>query len=140
MRAKEAGYDGMELHAAHAYMLLGSFLSPLRNGRRDEYGGKSLRVRAINEKAREGRAEDIRRCISCENCIDSMVDYQNLDCAVNAATGREETYVITPAEKRKRVVIVGADLAAIELAEFLSKRGRKAHVLEAAKRVALDWP
>lgn len=37
--AKEAGFDGIELHCAHAYMLLGSFLSPLRNKRVDEYGG-----------------------------------------------------------------------------------------------------
>ncbi len=39
-RAEQAGYDGIELHAAHSYMLLGSFLSPLRNFRSDEYGGK----------------------------------------------------------------------------------------------------
>ena len=38
-RAKEAGCDGVEIHAAHSYMLLGSFLSPLRNGRTDSYGG-----------------------------------------------------------------------------------------------------
>jgi NAD(H)-dependent 7beta-hydroxy-3-oxo-delta4-cholenoic acid oxidoreductase len=38
-RAREAGCDGMELHAAHSYMLVGSFLSPLRNKRADEYGG-----------------------------------------------------------------------------------------------------
>lgn len=38
-QAKLAGFDGIELHAAHAYMLLGSFLSPLRNKRTDEYGG-----------------------------------------------------------------------------------------------------
>lgn len=38
-RAKEAGFDGVELHCAHAYMLAGSFLSPLRNKRIDQYGG-----------------------------------------------------------------------------------------------------
>ncbi len=38
-RAKEAGCDGMQLHCAHAYMLAGSFLSPLRNKRTDKYGG-----------------------------------------------------------------------------------------------------
>ncbi|MFO8101329.1 MAG: FAD-dependent oxidoreductase [Dehalococcoidia bacterium] len=38
-RAREAGFDGMELHAAHAYMLIGSFLSSLRNRRTDRYGG-----------------------------------------------------------------------------------------------------
>jgi 7beta-hydroxy-3-oxochol-24-oyl-CoA 4-desaturase len=38
-RAREGGYDGLELHAAHSYMLLGSFISPLRNRRTDTYGG-----------------------------------------------------------------------------------------------------
>lgn len=38
-QAKCAGFDGIELHCAHGYMLLGSFLSPLRNKRTDKYGG-----------------------------------------------------------------------------------------------------
>ena len=38
-RAREAGCDAMEFHAAHSYMLAGSFLSPLRNKRTDAYGG-----------------------------------------------------------------------------------------------------
>ena len=37
-RAEEAGC-GIALHCAHAYMLPGAFLSPLRNKRMDEYGG-----------------------------------------------------------------------------------------------------
>lgn len=45
-RAREAGYDGIELHAAHSYMLLGSFLSPLRNHRTDEYAGNKFEGRA----------------------------------------------------------------------------------------------
>ncbi len=38
-RAKKAGADGVEIHAAHAHGLLGGFLSPLFNKRSDEYGG-----------------------------------------------------------------------------------------------------
>lgn len=264
VRAREAGYDGMELHAAHAYMLLGSFLSPLRNARRDEYGGKTLETRArllletlaavraavgpdfpitvslsgyerfpggraINEtqrlaqmlvaagasafrvsggttdslvtamvmssdfpddinvtqaqairqvvdvpvivvgrihtpehaervlaagradligmarpfladpewpnKARAGKASQIRRCISCENCIDSMRMAQNLNCAVNAATGRELSNVLTPAARRKHVVVIGGGPAGMEAARVANLRGHRVTLLECQGRL-----
>jgi 2,4-dienoyl-CoA reductase-like NADH-dependent reductase (Old Yellow Enzyme family) len=54
-RVKAAGFDGVELHAAHAY-LLSSFLSPLTNQRTDKYGGSLENrvhiIRAIMDQAR----------------------------------------------------------------------------------------
>lgn len=44
-RVLEAGYDGIELHAAHGYMFLGSFLAPQRNRRTDSYRGSSVEGR-----------------------------------------------------------------------------------------------
>lgn len=55
-RAEEAGFDGVQIHCGHAYMLPGAFLSPLRNHRGDEYGGSlDNRARLILEILAEVR-------------------------------------------------------------------------------------
>lgn len=54
-RAIEAGYDVVEVHGAHGY-LLHQFLSPLSNRRTDEYGGSfDNRTRMIVETTRRVR-------------------------------------------------------------------------------------
>lgn len=51
-RAKKAGFDGVQIHGAHSY-LLNQFLSPYYNKREDEYGGSlSNRARIVLDSYR----------------------------------------------------------------------------------------
>jgi 2,4-dienoyl-CoA reductase-like NADH-dependent reductase (Old Yellow Enzyme family) len=61
IRAQKAGFDGVQIHAAHGW-LLSQFLSPYFNKRRDDYGG-NVKNRArilleVLESARNGAGED----------------------------------------------------------------------------------
>ena len=81
-RAKAAGFDGVEIHSAHGY-LLSQFLSPAFNRRKDEYGGDiSNRARihldvlkAIRERV--GREFPVLIKMNCRDFDDKGLSLQD---------------------------------------------------------------
>jgi len=267
-RAREAGYDGIELHAAHGYMMLGSFLAPQRNRRTDDYRGDTVegRLRIVLEALAairsevgddfpitlrisgfervaggrpmydtaqvaprlveagvnafhvsggvidrlvskmvngsddgdglnvgaaaavrqavdvpviavgrlhdpdlaeqvlaDGRADfvamgrplladpelpnklrtggRVRRCISCENCIDSLEQRFSVDCAVNPRTGKEAELTLAPTRARKHLVVVGGGPGGLEAARVAAASGHRVTLLEAESELggAFRW-
>lgn len=73
-RCLQAGYDGVEVHLAHGY-LIHEFLSPLYNRRTDEYGGSfENRLRFAREVIREVRALAGDRIVGIRINGDELVD------------------------------------------------------------------
>lgn len=77
-------------------------------------------------KAFEGKAEDIVRCVGCnQGCYDGFVSTEMpfITCLRNPALGREEEYQIIRTENPKKVLIAGGGIAGLEAALQLKKRG-----------------
>ena len=82
-------------------------------------------------KAREGRLDDIRRCIGClEGCLAKIYEALPLTCAINPEAGREKQVPITPADVKKRVMVIGGGAAGLETARVAALRGHKVSLYE----------
>jgi len=90
----------------------------------------------LPKKAAAGIIDEIRPCIGCIRCIDNMtVKGQSLMCSVNAAVGNEREYEIKPAERRKKVLVVGGGPAGMEAARVAALRGHQVTLYEKQSRL-----
>ncbi len=86
------------------------------------------------QKIRDGREHDIRPCVGATYCLDRIYQGGEAYCIHNAATGRElrMPQIISAANRKRNIVIVGAGPAGMEAARVASERGHKVTVFEAA--------
>ena len=80
----------------------------------------------------EDREDEIRPCIGCGHCIDHQLQHGGRAiCSGNAVLARgDNDYTIRPAEKKKRVLVVGGGVAGVEAARIAAIRGHEVDLYE----------
>jgi 2,4-dienoyl-CoA reductase-like NADH-dependent reductase (Old Yellow Enzyme family)/thioredoxin reductase len=89
-------------------------------------------------KVREGREEDIRRCVAANYCWRSVIHGGRVQCIYNPTVGREARWgagTLVEASERKKALVIGAGPAGLEYARIAAARGHEVLVLEREQEV-----
>lgn len=90
-------------------------------------------------KARQGKLDDIRRCIACnQGCVGRLLKGVEISCLQNPAVGRERELgegTLVSASRTKRVLVVGGGPAGMEAARVAALRGHRVTLYERRERL-----
>jgi len=87
----------------------------------------------LPNKAFAGKCEDIRKCLTCNECLDTGVAKTYMvNCAINYGLGRGEAinFEMPPAAVPKKVLVVGGGSGGLEAARVAALRGHKVTLME----------
>jgi len=84
----------------------------------------------LPRKAQEGRLDDIRICIACNTCMQSIFRKGRIECLVNPSLGREKEMEIHPTSSPKNIMVIGGGPGGLNVASTLAKRGHNVFLYE----------
>lgn len=87
-------------------------------------------------KARMGKPEKIRPCLSChQGCAGRIFTGKELCCAVNPACMRENEYGLTKTLCAKKILVIGGGVAGMEAARVAKIRGHEVSIYEKSNKL-----
>jgi len=90
----------------------------------------------LPNKARDGREEEIRLCMNCnEGCWGRCQEMLPITCVQNPEAGRENELRIIPARQSKTVLVVGGGLAGMSAARVAALKGHRVQLFERNDRL-----
>lgn len=116
-----------------------SAVALLESGNADiaQFGRQSIADPQFANKLREGRREDVRPCIVCnEECIGRIFGrLTQLSCTVNPSVGFETAMEVKPVTRPTNVVVIGGGPGGLEAARCAAERGCSVTLYEKGDKI-----
>lgn len=87
-------------------------------------------------KAEAQQSDRINTCIACNQaCLDHVFENKRASCLVNPQACYETELVMRPAQKQKKIAVVGAGPAGLAFSCYAAERGHEVHLFESSSQI-----